>query len=541
MGGKGKHRWKMFFFRHPTSSPKPQQPPEQSPPSDFICPISRTLMSDPVVVQSGQTFERISVQVCLQLGFTPALPDGSIPDFSTLIPNLAIKSAILTWCRTNNSAQPLPPAYDSVERIVREKMEEKLKISGPDIEVSEKELLKAVAEKPPVLFSHAATEVGHRVDRLPSFSSSESDESVIVTASPPQTPLPLATRPVCFSSCSSSFSGDFADSENPNFQSEEQELCLKLNSNDIYEQEQAVISLRKITRTKEELRVWLCTTRLLAALRRLILSRYDVAQTNAVASLVNLSLEKPNKVFIVRSGFVPLLIDALKAGPSEAQEHAAGALFSLALEDENKMAIGVLGALQPLLHALRSDSERTRQDSALALYHLSLIQSNRVKLVKLGAVSTLLSLVKSPDLSSRVLLVLCNLAASTEGKSAMLDANAVAILVGMLRERDLDSEATRWQYWLENCVAALLALSHGSLRFKSLAKEARAAEVLEEVEGKGSERARDKAKRILQMMRGRGEEEEEDIDWEAALNSEGSSRTHYRVGNNVYGANSTNF
>ncbi|GLU12268.1 hypothetical protein SLE2022_289630 [Rubroshorea leprosula] len=536
MGGNGKHRWKISFYHRSGSSPRRQQP-EQQPPEEFLCPISGSLMSDPVVVQSGQTFERGCVQVCLDLGFTPALSDGSVPDFSALIPNLAIKSAILSWCRTAGTDNPQPPEYDSVERIVRGKMGEKARELGPDIRVSERELLKAVAENPPVIFSHAATEVGPRVNHF--NSSSSSDESVIVAASP-YTPLPLARRPACLSSGSSPSSGDIADSEiltqNPNSQSsspEEQELFLKLKSNDVYEQEQAVISLRKITRTKEEARVSLCTPRILGTLRPLILSRYSVAQTNAIASLVNLSLEKPNKVVIVRSGFVPLLIDVLKAGSSEAQEHAAGALFSLALEDENKMAIGVLGALQPLLHALRSDSERTRHDSALALYHLSLTQSNRVKLVKLGAISTLLSLVKTPDMASRVLLVLCNLAASNEGKSAMLDANAVEILVGLLREENVDSEATR-----ENCVAALFALSHGSMRFKGLAKEARAADVLREVEERGSERARDKARRILQMMKGR---EEEDINWEAALDSGGVSRPHYRVGKDVFGANSTNF
>lgn len=537
MGGNGKHRWKVFFHHRSSSSPKR----EQQPPEEFVCPISGSLMSDPVVVQSGQTFERLSVQLCLELGFTPVLLDGSTPDLSALIPNLAIKSAILSWCRTNHAEEPHPPEYELIERIVREKMEKSgtnIKKLDPDIRFSERELLKAVADNPPVIFSHAATEVGHRLNHF--NLSSSSDDSVIVPASP-YTPLSLATRPACFGSSPSSSSGDITESEifsqNPNSQfscPEEQELFLKLKSNDVYEQEQAVISLRKISRTKEEARVLLCNPRLLAALRPLILSRYSVVQTNAIASLVNISLEKPNKLVIVRSGFVPLLIDALKSGSSEAQEHAAGALFSLALEDENKMAIGVLGALQPLLHALRSDSERTRLDSALALYNLSLVQSNRVKLVKLGAVSTLLSLIKSGDLASRLLLVLCNLAASTEGKSAMLDANAVEILVVMLREGGLDSEATR-----ENCVAALFALSHGSLRFKGLAREARAAEVLREVEEKGCDRARDKAKRILQMMKGR--EEEEDIDWDATLESGGFTRTPYRFGKDVFGGKTTNF
>ncbi|XVE57076.1 hypothetical protein DITRI_Ditri04bG0062900 [Diplodiscus trichospermus] len=545
MGGNGKHRWK-FSFYHRTNSSSPKHP-KTHPPPEFLCPISGSLMFDPVVIPSGQSFDRISIQVCRDLGFTPSLPDCSTtPDFSTIVPNLAIKSTILTWCRDHHVQDPSPPDYASVEKIVRSKIQEKSPSlsSAPDFRVSEVELLKAVAENPPVLFSHAATEIGPRLsNNLFCSTSSSSDESVVVNTNSPHTPLPLATRPACFTtSGSSSSSTEIIESDNlnPNFQSssspEEEELFLKLKSSDIFEQETGLISLRKITRTNEEARVSLCSPRLLSALRSLIVSRYSIVQTNAIASLVNLSLEKSNKVLIVRSGFVPLLIDALKTGFSEAQEHAAGALFSLALEDENKMAIGVLGALQPLLHALRSDSERTGHDSALALYHLSLIQSNRVKLIKLGAVSTLLSMVKSGDSASRVLLILCNLAACTEGKSAMLDANAVAILVGMLRDSDIASEATR-----ENCVAALFALSHGSMRFKGLAKEARAVEVLREVEERGSGRAKEKAKRILEMMRGREEEEDEEIDWEAALESGGLSRSRYRVGRDVNGANSSNF
>ncbi|KDP31149.1 hypothetical protein JCGZ_11525 [Jatropha curcas] len=546
MGGNGKHRWKISFYHSSNSKPKPTDPP-----GEFLCPISGSLMSDPVVVTSGQTFERLSVQVCRDLGFVPPLDDNSIPDFTTLIPNLAIKSTILKWCDTSGAEHPLPPDHSSVEKIVRKKMMES-RTSNPDIRVSERELLKGVAENPPVLFSHAATELAHRPNH---FYSSSSEESVIVNneAASPFTPLPLATRPACYTSSSNS-SSEIAEvetltlSQNPNPADsgsnsslpEEEEIMVKLRSTEVHEQEEAVIALRKLTRAREEIRIPICTPRLLKALRSLIASRYCVVQTNAIASLVNLSLEKVNKIKIVRSGFVPLLIDVLKAGSSEPQEHAAGALFSLALEDDNKMAIGVLGALQPLMHGLRAESERTRQDSALALYHLSLIQSNRVKLVKFGAVPTLLSMLKTGDLASRLLLVLCNLAACNEGRSAMLDGNAVAILVGMLKEENeqADSEAIR-----ENCVAALFALSHGSLRFKGLAKEARAVEALREIEERGSQRAKEKAKKILQKMRGRGEEDEE-TDWEGALESGGLSRSRYRVvaaGRDLHSPNSSNF
>ncbi|OWM90469.1 U-box domain-containing protein 38-like [Punica granatum] len=526
MGGNGRHRWKISFSRSSSLSPKSKKGPREPPPKEFLCPISDSLMSDPVVVSTGQTFERVSVQVCKDLGFCPVLESGTRPDFAAVIPNLALQSAIASWCKSSGSVHPQPPDYNSVEKIVRAKIRDEVVAGGP-IPVSERELLKEVAENPPtVIHTHAASELGHPVaDRF--CSSSSSEESVIVTA---ETPLPLKTRPCCYSSSSSSL--EFFDFEtlnpaqvrspNTNPNPEEEELVLKLRSNDVFEQGKAVNSLRSITKTRPESRASLCTSRLLSALKPLLISRYDSVQVDANASVVNLSLEVSNKVKIVRAGTIPYLIDVLTGGFSESQSHAAGALFSLALEEENKMAIGALGALQPLLHALRSESEQTRNDSALALYHLTLVNTNRVKLVNLKAIPNLLEMVKVGNLTSRVLLVLCNLAACPEGRAAMLDSNGVEVLVELLRE----SEGKGLESTRENCVSALFTLSQGNFRFKSLLKEARAVELLREVEKTGSQRAREKAKRLLEMMRGREDvESRESVDWEAFLESGEVRRT----------------
>ncbi|XP_030458299.2 U-box domain-containing protein 38-like [Syzygium oleosum] len=545
-GGNGrKHRWIISFGRSSSSSSSASASAaavSKDPPREFLCPVTGSLMADPVVVSSGQTFERVSAQVCKDLGFSPAVDDGSRPDFTALISNKALQRTILNWCDKSGSLPPQAPDYSSVERVVRSQIaaldggEEEEEPRG-EIRASERELLKGVAENPPVIFSHAVSEVGPRVNH---FYSSPSEESVVVAASP-ETPLPLTTRPSCFSPCSSS---ELVESETlglaPN--PEEENLLAMLESSELYDQEQGVLLLRKITRTKEESRISLCTPRMIAALKPLLAARHNTMQVNAVASLVNLSLENANKVKIVRSGIVPLLIDVLTGSFGEAQEHAAGALFSLALDDDNKMAIGVLGALPPLLHALRSESERMRHDSALALYNLTLVQSNRIKLVKLNAVPALLAMVKAKNLANRVLLILCNLAACVEGKSAMLDANAVGILVELLRGKEVESEASR-----ETCVAALYAMSNGSLRFKGLVRDAKAVEVLREVEEKGTDRAREKARRLIEMMRGTEQGEEEDPDRLVPLESSGFNRTRYRFGHfgpdgrNLYGANTTEF
>ncbi|KAJ0234297.1 U-box domain-containing protein 38 [Hirschfeldia incana] len=549
MGKSGRLRWNPFSHRSTSSSSSStrQNQQQQQPPIEFICPISKTIMSDPVVVSSGQTFERVCVQVCRDLAFTPKLTDhdDSPPDFSAVIPNRNMKSTIESWCDSVGVERPHPPDYSAVESNLRQQMPSSSEV---EIRVSEQELLRAVADRAPVTYHHADSDLMGRRKPTGDFNSMSSDESVIVAQSP-FTPLPLTTRPACFSPSSSSseietltqdnfFSSSSspaaADANSP----EEEEIYTKLKSSDVFDQEQGLIMMRKMARTKDEARVSLCSTRILALLKFMIVSRYSLVQTNSLASLVNLSLEKTNKLTIVRLGFVPLLIDVLKSGSKEAQEHAAGSIFSLSLEDDNKMPIGVLGALQPLLHALRAaESDRTRHDAGLALYHLSLNQTNRLKLVRLGAVPVLFSLVRSGESASRALLVICNLACCSEGRSAMLDANAVAILVGKLREEEGRREESRSSAAArENCVAALFALSHESLRFKGLAKEARVVEVLKEVEERGTERAREKAKKILQLMRERVPEEEEDdgegtVDWDRViLDSNGSIRSRFRDG-----------
>ncbi|CAN8278124.1 unnamed protein product [Cochlearia groenlandica] len=542
MGDTGRHKW--FSFNHHRSASAttmPQHNPGETPP-EFLCPITGFLMSDPVVVASGQTFERISVQVCRNLGFAPKLHDGARPDLSTVIPNLAMKSTILSWCRKNKLDHPRPPDYAYVEGVVRTRMD-KDPGSGPGNRVgSRSEILPPVAENSPSDYDSAMSAIRSRSKNSPISSSAS---------------LPIHhKRPVSHSMYSSPspevFSGDpnriqssFTISDYSSFppmSQEEEEIYDKLKSQNTIDHEQGLILLRKKTRSSESARVSLCTDRILTFVRSLIVSRYTVVQTNAAASIVNLSLEKPNKLKIVRSGFVPLLIDVLKSGSTEAQEHVIGALFSLAVEEENRMVIGVLGAVEPLLHALRSsESERARQDAALALYHLSMIPNNRTRLVRAGAVPMMLSMIRSGESASRILLLLCNLAACSEGKGAMLDGNAVAILFGKLREGGADSEAAR-----ENCVGALLTLSVGNMRFRGLASEAGAEEILKEMveSDNGSEKLKEKAAKILQAMK--GEEREfgegaEAREWNRMLEASGLSRSQFQGGQKEGFANTSQF
>ncbi|KAF4376592.1 hypothetical protein F8388_025463 [Cannabis sativa] len=571
-GNNPRRKWK-FFHRSSTTIPTITESNKQ-PPIEFICPITGSLMAEPVIVSSGHSFERTCVEICKALDFTPTLPDSSTPDFSSVIPNLALKSTIIGWCQKYSVNPPKPLDSDSAENLVRTLMaSQPQKPKSDEIQIEEKELVQVTVpetqtqvqieekELEKVTVPETQTQVTRRpthfqsksdeiqieekelvqvtvpetqtqVTRLPTHFQSKSLELVETMTTLPSPPFPLTTRPSCYSSSSSSSETETLTLP-PLTPEEEDEIVSKLKSPQVFEVEEALITMRRITKTREESRAHLCSYQLLSALKSLIISRYTGIQVNSVAALLNLSLDKTNKMKILRSGIVPSLIDVLKGGSIEAQEHAVGAIFSLALNDDIKTAIGVLGGLPPLLHLLRSDSERTRHDSALALYHLTQVHSNRTKVVKLGAVPNLVQMAKSGHMTSRILHLICNLGSCTEGRVALLDSGAVGCFVEMLRSGNLGSVR-------DNCVAALYLLSYGGLRFKALATAAGAADVLWKLEIIGSEKTKQKAKVIMEIIKGRGDNEEEEVDWENLLDSDSDSHSLTLIGDDAGAGNDHN-
>uniref|UniRef100_A0A0D9V7A1 RING-type E3 ubiquitin transferase n=1 Tax=Leersia perrieri TaxID=77586 RepID=A0A0D9V7A1_9ORYZ len=78
------------------------EPP--SPPSDFRCPISLDLMRDPVVVASGQTYDRESIDRWFGSGKSTCPKTGQVLANLELVPNKALKNLISKWCREKGVA-----------------------------------------------------------------------------------------------------------------------------------------------------------------------------------------------------------------------------------------------------------------------------------------------------------------------------------------------------------------------------------------------------------------------------------------------------
>ncbi|KAG8642668.1 U-box domain-containing protein 4 [Manihot esculenta] len=84
-----------------TSSPVPI-------PADFCCPLSLELMTDPVIVASGQTYERAFIKNWIELGLTVCPKTRQTLAHTNLIPNYTVKALIANWCESNNVKLPDP-------------------------------------------------------------------------------------------------------------------------------------------------------------------------------------------------------------------------------------------------------------------------------------------------------------------------------------------------------------------------------------------------------------------------------------------------
>ncbi|XP_019240356.1 PREDICTED: U-box domain-containing protein 4-like isoform X2 [Nicotiana attenuata] len=77
-------------------------------PPDFCCPLSLELMTDPVIVASGQTYERAFIRKWIDLGLTVCPKTRQTLGHTNLIPNYTVKALIANWCESNNVKLPDP-------------------------------------------------------------------------------------------------------------------------------------------------------------------------------------------------------------------------------------------------------------------------------------------------------------------------------------------------------------------------------------------------------------------------------------------------
>ncbi|KAK7346422.1 hypothetical protein VNO80_20941 [Phaseolus coccineus] len=79
-----------------------------TPPEEYTCPISLRLMYDPVVIASGETYERMWIQKWFDEGNTICPKTKKKLEHLALTPNVVFKDLILKWSETNGVSIPDP-------------------------------------------------------------------------------------------------------------------------------------------------------------------------------------------------------------------------------------------------------------------------------------------------------------------------------------------------------------------------------------------------------------------------------------------------
>ena len=89
-------------------------------PPELVCPISRSVMADPVIVTSGETYERRCIEAWLELGQNTCLKQKTSLTSAFMIPNMAVKNAIANLAKSRGiQVFPISPSHELARALAQ--------------------------------------------------------------------------------------------------------------------------------------------------------------------------------------------------------------------------------------------------------------------------------------------------------------------------------------------------------------------------------------------------------------------------------------
>uniref|UniRef100_A0A1J3HQG6 RING-type E3 ubiquitin transferase n=1 Tax=Noccaea caerulescens TaxID=107243 RepID=A0A1J3HQG6_NOCCA len=449
-------------------------------PCDFCCPLSLELMTDPVIVSSGQTYERVFIEKWMDMGLMVCPKTRMALSHTTLTPNFIVKAFIANWCESNNvhppdplelihSSHPFPLLVGSDDSLKSERALDASKCEELRQGLSRSTSAPGIVSEVVFKTNDASTsrEGNETIWRLPSLRHFRHPGIVPAT--------------IRETGSSSSIEGEV------------KKLMEDLKSPSLDTQTEATARVRILSRNSTDNRIVIARYGAIDSLVKLLYSTDEKIQADAVTCLLNLSINDNNKSLITDSGAIEPLIHVLKTGSEEAKENSAATLFSLSVIEENKTKIGEAGAIEPLVDLLGNGRLRGKKDAATALFNLSIHHDNKTKVIEAGAVRYLVELMDpGAGMVERVVVVLANLATVKEGKIAIGEEGGIPLLVEAV---ELGSARGK-----ENASAALLQLCMHSPKFCNIVIREGAIPPLVALTKTGTARAKEKAQNLLKYF-----------------------------------------
>ncbi|KAI3747872.1 hypothetical protein L6452_10584 [Arctium lappa] len=442
-------------------------------PPDFCCPLSLELMTDPVIVASGQTYERAYIRNWIDLGLTVCPKTMQTLVHANLIPNYTVKALIANWCESNNVKLPDPAKMMSLNKpssprstwtvgspknlivssgthqeeasmvhhvhsssedsitgnghelnnendSLAESEERSLDSGGPSAGVrvdegSPEGNKRSTSTSDAPTSRHLSQEISHDVNEESSPAANSGDSSGEVAVAEPQPTITTAIPP----------------------QRDEFSPRLGIRSrNQIWRRPSERFGPRVVSPSATETRPDLSgvETQVKKLVEDLSSTSLDAVK-DATGELRLLARHNnDNRIVIANCGAITLLISLLRSADQKVQENAVTALLNLSINDTNKAAIANADAIEPLIHVLETGSSEAKENSAATLFSLSVIEDNKIRIGRSGAIGPLVDLLGNgaPRGKKDAATALFNLSIFHENKSRIVQAGAVKYLVELM-------------------------------------------------------------------------------------------------------------
>ncbi|KAJ7530911.1 hypothetical protein O6H91_14G024500 [Diphasiastrum complanatum] len=337
-------------------------------PDDFRCPISLELMKDPVIVATGQTYERVCIQKWLDAGHRTCPKTQQILPHSVLTPNYVLRSLIAQWCEANDLELPKKIGCSHGGKSSGACIE------NPGLSVGERSTVEILVQKLRTgqldIQRAAAGEL-----RLLAKRSIENRRCIAEAGA-----IPL--------------------------------LVGLLSTRDPRTQEHAVTALLNLS-INDNNKGQIVLAGAIDPIVEILKSGSMEARENAAATLFSLSVVDENKVTIGASGAIAFLVDLLRDGTLRGKKDAATALFNLSIYQGNKPRAVRAGVVPELINLLLDRSTGMIDEALAILAILATHQEGRVAIGQAEAIPVLVDLIKSgsprnKENAAAVLLALIN-------------------------------------------------------------------------------------------------------------------------------------
>ncbi|PKA51936.1 U-box domain-containing protein 13 [Apostasia shenzhenica] len=327
-------------------------------PDDFRCPISLDLMKDPVIVATGQTYDRACIEKWLDAGNDTCPKTQQKLQNTTLTPNYVLRSLIAQWCEANGIEPPQRPAKPAkqssacspAERANIDSLIRKLTSPNAEDQRSAAGELRLLAKRhvdyrifiadagaiPLLVGLLSSTDPRiqeHAVTTLLNLSIYDENKGLIVS--------------------SSAIPG----------------IIHVLRSGSMEARENAAATLFSLS-VVDENKITIGASGAIPALVSLLGEGSQRGKKDAATALFNLCIYQGNKARAVWAGVVPILLNLVMEPTGSMVDESLAILAILSSHSECKAAIGALDAAAVLIEVIRSGSPRNKENAAAVLLHL---------------------------------------------------------------------------------------------------------------------------------------------------------------------------